>query len=77
MFQKHLLAGWGDMKDEIECFREVHLLEEFNVDLAIAGLAEDGSRFILRNGFFRPAHGFRQSGSYVEGEQPAGVDFMR
>jgi hypothetical protein len=59
MFQKHPLAGWGDMKDEIEYFREVHLLEEFNVDLAIAGLAEDGSRFILRNGFFRPAPGFR------------------
>jgi acyl-CoA thioester hydrolase len=96
MFQKRLLAGWGDMdfnshmrntsyldksadvrmmyfaengfpmsefmrlkigpavmKDEIEYFREVHLLEEFNVDLAIAGLAEDGSRFMIRNGFSR------------------------
>jgi acyl-CoA thioester hydrolase len=96
MFQKRLLAGWGDMdfnshmrntayldksadvrmmyfaengfpmsefirlkigpvimKDEIEYFREVHLLEEFNVDLAIAGLAEDGSRLIIRNGFSR------------------------
>jgi acyl-CoA thioester hydrolase len=42
------------MKDEIEYFREVHLLEESDVDLAIAGLADDGSRFILRNGFFRP-----------------------
>jgi acyl-CoA thioester hydrolase len=97
MFQKRLLAGWGDMdfnshmrntayldksadvrmmyfaengfpmsefirlkigpvimKDEIEYFREVHLLEEFNVDLAIAALAEDGSRFMIRNGFSRP-----------------------
>jgi acyl-CoA thioester hydrolase len=95
MFQKRLLAGWGDMdfnshkrntayldksadvrmmyfaengfpmcefvrlrigplimKDEIEHFREVHLLQEFNVDLTIAGLAEDGSRFMVRNGFF-------------------------
>jgi acyl-CoA thioester hydrolase len=41
------------MKDEIEYFREVHLLQEFNVDLTIAGLAEDGSRFTVRNGFFR------------------------
>ena len=41
------------MKDEVEYFREIHLLEEFNVDLAVAGLAEDGSRFSLRNEFFR------------------------
>ena len=96
MFQKCLVAGWGDMdfnshmrntayldrsadvrmmyfaengfpmsefvrlkigpvilKDEIEYFREVHLLEEFNVDLAIAGLAEDGSRFVIQNKFSR------------------------
>ena len=96
MFQKRLVAGWGDMdfnshmrntayldksadvrmmyfaengfpmsefvrlkigpvimKDEIEYFREVHLLEEFDVDLAIAGLAEDGSRFVVRNRFLR------------------------
>jgi acyl-CoA thioester hydrolase len=42
------------MKDELEYFREVHLLEEIKVDLTIAGLAEDGSRFSIRNDFFRP-----------------------
>ena len=39
------------MKDEIEYFREVKLLEEIRVSLACAGLAPDGSRFILRNEF--------------------------
>ncbi|MFD0739551.1 thioesterase family protein, partial [Lysobacter koreensis] len=84
MFEKRLIAGWGDMdfnshmrntafldksadvrmmffaehgfpthefarrqigpvvrKDEIEYFKEIRLLEEFRVTLAIAGLAED------------------------------------
>jgi len=41
------------MKDEIEYFREVHLLEEIKVDLTMAGLSEDGSRFSIRNDFFR------------------------
>jgi acyl-CoA thioester hydrolase len=36
-------------KDEIEYFRELALLQEFSVTLAIAGLAADGSRFVLRN----------------------------
>ena len=97
MFERKLLAGWGDMdfnahmrntayldkaadvrmlyfaeygfpmsefarlrigpvvmKDEIEYFREVNLLDELAVRLALAGLSEDGSRFSLRNEFFRP-----------------------
>lgn len=37
------------MKDEVEYFREVGLLQEIEVTLAIAGLAADGSRFLLRN----------------------------
>ena len=96
MFEKRLVAGWGDMdfnshmrntafldksadvrmmffsengfpmeeffrrrlgpvvrKDEIEYFKEVRLLEELRVTLAIAGLAPDGSRFLLRNEFWR------------------------
>lgn len=96
MFEKQLIAGWGDMdfnshmrntafldksadvrmmffaehgfpmeefvrrqigpvvrKDEVEYFKEIRLLEEFRVTLAIAGLAEDGSRFLLRNEFWR------------------------
>jgi acyl-CoA thioester hydrolase len=39
------------MKDEIEYFREVRLLQEIRVSLALAGLAPDGSRFVLRNEF--------------------------
>ena len=41
-------------KDEIEYFREVNLLDELTVNLAIAGLSEDGSRWLMRNEFFRP-----------------------
>jgi acyl-CoA thioester hydrolase len=39
------------MKDEIEYFREVKLLEEFRVSLACIGLAPDASRFVFRNEF--------------------------
>ena len=96
MFEKRLVAGWGDMdfnshmrntafldksadvrmmffsengfpmdefirrkigpvimKDEIEYFKEIRLLEELRVTLAMAGLAGDGSRFLLRNEFLR------------------------
>ena len=95
MYEKKLLAGWGDMdfnahmantaylhkaatvrmlffsehgfpmsefvrlnigpvimKDEINYFREVGLLDELTVTLAVAGLSEDGSRFLIRNEFY-------------------------
>ena len=39
------------MKDEIEYYREVKLLQEIRVGLTCAGLAPDGSRFVLRNDF--------------------------
>jgi acyl-CoA thioester hydrolase len=39
------------MKDEIEYFREVKLLQEIRVSFACAGLAPDGSRFMIRNEF--------------------------
>ena len=41
------------MRDEIHYFREIQLLEEFQVTLMMAGLAEDGSRFLFRNEFWR------------------------
>jgi acyl-CoA thioester hydrolase len=41
------------MKDEVEYFKEVGLLETFKVTLSQAGLAEDGSRFLLRNEFYK------------------------
>ena len=40
------------IKDEIKYFREVNLMDELDVCLAIKGLARDGSRWIMRNDFF-------------------------
>lgn len=37
------------MRDDVEYRKEVALLQEFTVTLAIAGLSPDGSRFVLRN----------------------------
>jgi len=42
------------MKDEIEYFREVRLLQEIRVGFALAALAPDGSRFMIRNEFTHP-----------------------
>lgn len=96
MFEKTLIAGWGDMdfnshmrntayldksadvrmmyfastgfpmkefmrlrlgpvvmKDEIEYFRECHLLDELKVTMSLAGLSEDGSHMRIRNDFYR------------------------
>lgn len=96
MFEKMLVAGWGDMdynahmrntayldksadvrmmyfaacgfpmaefarlrlgpvvmKDEVQYFREFHLLDEIRVTLSMAGLSDDASRMMLRNEFFR------------------------
>jgi acyl-CoA thioester hydrolase len=39
------------LKDEIEYYREVKLLQEIRVSFACAGLAPDGSRFMIRNEF--------------------------
>lgn len=43
------------MKDEVEYRKEVGLLQEITVTLAIAGHSEDGSRFLIRNEIFRLA----------------------
>lgn len=96
MFEKRLMAGWGDMdfnshmrntafldksadvrmlffsengfpteefirrkigpvimKDELEYFNEVRLLDELRITLAQAGLSQDGSRFLVRNEIWR------------------------
>ena len=42
------------MKDEVEYFKEINLLDEIRVTLAVAGLSADGSRFRIRNEFYRP-----------------------
>lgn len=41
------------MKDEVEYFREFHLLDEVRITMSMAGLSEDGSRMRLRNDFYR------------------------
>lgn len=42
------------LKEEIQYFREIRLLQEFKVTLELAGLSPNGHRFRLRNEFFRP-----------------------
>ncbi len=42
------------MKDEVEYFKEVQLLQQITVTYALAGHAADGSRFLLRHEIFRP-----------------------
>lgn len=42
------------MKDEVEYRKEVGLLQEITVTLAMAGQSGDGSRFLLRNEILRP-----------------------
>ncbi len=42
------------MKDEVEYRKEISLLQEITVTLAIAGHSGDGSRFALRNEILRP-----------------------
>ncbi|MBX3086609.1 MAG: thioesterase family protein [Anaerolineae bacterium] len=41
------------MKDEVDYYREVHILAPLRVTFLLGGLAEDGSRFIIRNEFWR------------------------
>lgn len=41
-------------RDELEYFREFRLFETVRVTYALAGLSGDGSRFHVRNEFFRP-----------------------
>ena len=41
------------MKDEVEYHKEIRLLERFRTTLEIAGLSQDGSRFVMRNEFYR------------------------
>jgi acyl-CoA thioester hydrolase len=40
-------------RDELDYFRELRLHDSFEVDLALAGASADGSRFSLRNDFYR------------------------
>ena len=41
------------MKDEIEYFKEFHLLDAVKVTYSLAGISNDGSRARVRNEFFK------------------------
>lgn len=41
------------LKDEVEYFREFHLLDQIRITFQGAGISEDASRFKIRNEFFR------------------------
>ena len=41
------------LRDELDYFREVGLLEELRVTLEVAELSADGSRFLIQNTFYR------------------------
>ena len=42
------------LRDELEYYREVGLLEEFRVTLELAELSRDGSRLVIQNSFYGP-----------------------
>lgn len=48
-----LRVSWVMMKDEVDYRREIQWMEEVSITVALAGLAPDGSRFKVRNEFFR------------------------
>jgi acyl-CoA thioester hydrolase len=51
-FEK-LRIGPVVMRDELEYFRELKLMDLVEVTLELAGMAPDGSRFRIRNCFYR------------------------
>jgi acyl-CoA thioester hydrolase len=50
---ERLKIGPVVMRDELEYFREMRLLESIKVNFQVAGLSPDVSRFCFRNEFFR------------------------
>jgi acyl-CoA thioester hydrolase len=40
-------------RDEVDYYRELHMLQPIRVTFALAGISEDASRFRLRNEIFR------------------------
>ena len=67
---ERLRIGPVILRDELDYHRELHLLETVTVDIAAAGLSEDGSRFRMRNRFFRgdgkPAATVTSTGGWLD-----------
>lgn len=40
--------------DEVDYHRELRFLDSFTVDITLAGISDDASRFSIQNRFFRP-----------------------
>ncbi|MBW8878941.1 MAG: thioesterase family protein [Acidobacteria bacterium] len=51
---ERLRLGPVVQRDELEYYRELHLLDAVTVTLELAGISSDASRFRLRNDFLRP-----------------------
>ena len=67
---ERLRIGPVILRDELDYHRELHLLETVTVDIAVAGLSQDGSRFRMRNRFFRadgkPAATVTSTGGWLD-----------
>ncbi|MEW5764027.1 MAG: thioesterase family protein [Acidobacteriota bacterium] len=67
---ERLRLGPVIVRDEVEYFRELRLLEPFTVALLLAGASGDGSRFRLRNEFLRedgqPAARLTSTGGWMD-----------
>jgi acyl-CoA thioester hydrolase len=50
---EQLRVGPVILRDELEYYKEMRLLEAIRVNLQLAGLSADASRFCFRNEFFR------------------------
>lgn len=48
-----LRVGPVVLRDEVDYYRELHMLQSVRVALALDGCSDDASRFRLRNEFFR------------------------
>jgi acyl-CoA thioester hydrolase len=48
-----LRLGPAVRRDEVDYYRELHMLQTIRVTFALAGLSDDASRFRLRNEIFR------------------------
>lgn len=67
---ERLRLGPVILRDELEYFHELRLLEQITVSLVVPGLAEDASRFRIRNEFFtagdRPVARVTSTGGWLD-----------
>lgn len=58
------------MKDQLEYYKEIKLLEEFNLTISLEAMSDDGSRFIMQNDFYlangKPAAKVTSTGGWFD-----------